>query len=90
MMGKIFLVIILENGIEKYRTWIYETELIPLILELKQKWCNISFYYKEIELKIISYENGVPDTNYYCKISNMRIDQLFEQSKKLKSIKLKV
>lgn len=90
MMGKIFLVIILENGIEKYRTWIYETELVPLISELKQKWCSISFLNKEIELKIIFYENGLSDTDYYCIISNIRIDQLIEQSKKFKSIKLKV
>ncbi|MEJ2296147.1 MAG: hypothetical protein P8Y23_15445 [Candidatus Lokiarchaeota archaeon] len=78
MMGKIFLVIILENGIEKYRTWIYETELVFLILELKQKWCCISFYNKEVELKITNYENDVTEAIYYCNISNIQIDELIE------------
>ena len=90
MMGKIYLVILLENGIEKYWTWIYETELVPLILELKQKWHSVSFYNREIELKVIIHDTGVSDTIYYFNISNIRVDQLIEQSKNLNNVKLKV
>lgn len=90
MQEKIFYIKVLYQGIEKLRIWVFERELMNLLLELKKNYNDVIEFNKSIELQVLEENDGIMTTYYYDNINNIAVDKLINETSNKENLELEI
>ena len=76
MHDKVLQLCVLHQGVEKFRTWILESELVPFLLEMKKDRYNMISFNKDVDLRVLKEENGVLISLHYNNIKTIFLGDL--------------
>jgi hypothetical protein len=76
MHDKVLQLCVSHQGIEKFRTWILESELVSFLLEMKKDKYNVISFNKDVDLRVLKEENGDLISLHYNNIKIIILDDL--------------